>query len=108
VVTAGVNPGDTLVTDGQDKLQSGSKIEPVTTPRRTLRAATKAVSQSQELQVHESVSIIYFRPVATTLFDGGRAAGRVVAFLQLPVSALPEVDYPTIQVVTFYPGAIPT
>jgi multidrug efflux pump len=30
-----------------------------------------------------------------------------VAFLQLPVSALPEVDYPTIQVVTFYPGADP-
>ena len=30
-----------------------------------------------------------------------------VAFLQLPVSALPEVDYPTIEVVTFYPGADP-
>ncbi len=30
-----------------------------------------------------------------------------VAFLQLPVSALPEVDYPTIQVVTFYPGSSP-
>ncbi len=30
-----------------------------------------------------------------------------VAYLQLPVSALPEVDYPTIQVVTFYPGASP-
>jgi multidrug efflux pump len=29
----------------------------------------------------------------------------IVAYLQLPVSALPEVDYPTIQVVTFYPGA---
>jgi multidrug efflux pump len=31
----------------------------------------------------------------------------LVAFLQLPVSALPEVDYPTIQVLTFYPGASP-
>ena len=31
----------------------------------------------------------------------------VVAYLQLPVSALPQVDYPTIQVVTFYPGASP-
>jgi multidrug efflux pump len=30
-----------------------------------------------------------------------------VAYLQLPVSALPEVDYPTIQVITFYPGASP-
>src|ERR1700755_2836340 len=31
----------------------------------------------------------------------------LVAFTQLPVSALPEVDYPTIQVLTFYPGASP-
>src|SRR5690348_17488951 len=31
----------------------------------------------------------------------------IVGFLQLPVSALPEVNYPTIQVVTFYPGASP-
>jgi multidrug efflux pump len=31
----------------------------------------------------------------------------IVAYIQLPVSALPEVDYPTIQVLTFYPGASP-
>jgi multidrug efflux pump len=31
----------------------------------------------------------------------------IVAYRQLPVSALPEVDYPTIQVMTFYPGADP-
>src|SRR4051812_16171943 len=31
----------------------------------------------------------------------------VVAYRQLPVSALPQVDYPTIQVITFYPGASP-
>src|SRR5579859_6059542 len=31
----------------------------------------------------------------------------IVAYFKLPVSALPEVDYPTIQVVTFYPGASP-
>src|SRR6185369_15524114 len=31
----------------------------------------------------------------------------IVAYRQLPVSALPEVDYPTIQIVTFYPGASP-
>ena len=30
-----------------------------------------------------------------------------MAYKQLPVSALPEVDYPTIQVITFYPGASP-
>src|SRR4051794_6113030 len=31
----------------------------------------------------------------------------IVAYRQLPVSALPQVDYPTIQIVTFYPGASP-
>jgi len=31
----------------------------------------------------------------------------MVAFTQLPVSALPQVDYPTIQIQTFYPGASP-
>ena len=31
----------------------------------------------------------------------------IVAYTQLPVSALPQVDYPTIQVLTFYPGASP-
>ncbi|HET9408857.1 MAG TPA: multidrug efflux RND transporter permease subunit [Candidatus Sulfotelmatobacter sp.] len=47
------------------------------------------------------------RPVATTLLMVGVLLVGVVAYLQLPVSALPEVDYPTIQVVTFYPGADP-
>ncbi|MBZ5593537.1 MAG: efflux RND transporter permease subunit [Acidobacteriia bacterium] len=47
------------------------------------------------------------RPVATTLLMVGIVLAGVVAYKQLPVSALPEVDYPTIQVVTFYPGASP-
>jgi multidrug efflux pump len=51
--------------------------------------------------------IFILRPVATTLLMVGVLLVGWVAFLQLPVSALPEVDYPTIQVVTFYPGADP-
>jgi multidrug efflux pump len=47
------------------------------------------------------------RPVATSLLMAAILLAGFVAFLQLPVSALPEVDYPTIQVVTFYPGASP-
>ena len=47
------------------------------------------------------------RPVATTLLMIGILLAGAVAFRQLPVSALPEVDYPTIQVITFYPGASP-
>jgi len=44
------------------------------------------------------------RPVATALLMAAILLVGIVAFTQLPVSALPEVDYPTIQVVTFYPG----
>jgi multidrug efflux pump len=47
------------------------------------------------------------RPVATSLLMVGILLAGWVGYTQLPVSALPEVDYPTIQVTTFYPGASP-
>ncbi len=47
------------------------------------------------------------RPVATILLMTAILLVGLVSFLQLPISALPEVDYPTIQVLTFYPGASP-
>ncbi len=47
------------------------------------------------------------RPVATSLLMVGVLLAGAVAYLQLPVSALPQVDYPTIQVLTFYPGGSP-
>ena len=51
--------------------------------------------------------LFILRPVATSLLMLGVVLIGVVAYRQLPVSALPEVDYPTIQVVTFYPGGSP-
>src|SRR5271156_2607625 len=47
------------------------------------------------------------RPVATTLLMVAILLAGIVAYRVLPLSALPEVDYPTIQVVTLYPGASP-
>ncbi len=47
------------------------------------------------------------RPVATSLLMAAILLAGAVAYRQLPVSALPQVDYPTIQVVTFFPGASP-
>ena len=47
------------------------------------------------------------RPVATTLLMAAILLVGIVAYRFLPISALPEVDYPTIQVQTFYPGASP-
>ena len=47
------------------------------------------------------------RPVATSLSMVAILLAGFVAYTQLPVSALPQVDYPIIQVTTFYPGASP-
>ena len=47
------------------------------------------------------------RPVATSLLMIAILLSGIVAYRFLPLSALPEVDYPTIQVQTFYPGASP-
>ena len=47
------------------------------------------------------------RPVATSLFMAAILLAGLIAYRVLPISALPQVDYPTIQVITLYPGASP-
>jgi multidrug efflux pump len=47
------------------------------------------------------------RPIATSLLMAAILLVGIIAFRQLPIAALPEVDYPTMQVITFYPGASP-
>ncbi|MEY4210564.1 MAG: hypothetical protein RLZ92_944, partial [Pseudomonadota bacterium] len=47
------------------------------------------------------------RPVATTLLMVALLLAGILAYRLLPISALPQVDYPTIQVTTLYPGASP-
>ena len=51
--------------------------------------------------------LFILRPVATSLLMVAILLSGIFAYRQLPLSALPEVDYPTIQVVAFYPGASP-
>ena len=51
--------------------------------------------------------LFILRPVATTLMMVAIMLAGIIGYRFLPVSALPEVDYPTIQVVTLYPGASP-
>ncbi|GHL49065.1 hypothetical protein ECZU29_39150 [Escherichia coli] len=51
--------------------------------------------------------LFIMRPVATTLLMVAILLAGIIGYRALPVSALPEVDYPTIQVVTLYPGASP-
>jgi multidrug efflux pump len=47
------------------------------------------------------------RPIATSLLMAALFIAGLIGFRQLPVAALPQVDYPTIQILTFYPGASP-
>src|SRR6202795_1054002 len=47
------------------------------------------------------------RPVATSLLMLAILLAGIIAYRLLPISALPQVDYPTIQIVTLYPGASP-
>ena len=51
--------------------------------------------------------LFILRPVATSLLMVAMLLLGILAYRLLPVSALPQVDYPTIQVVTLYPGASP-
>src|SRR5271168_354304 len=51
--------------------------------------------------------LFILRPVATSLLMLAIMLSGILAFQFLPLSALPEVDYPTIQIQTFYPGASP-
>src|SRR5215475_631238 len=51
--------------------------------------------------------LFVLRPIATSLLTAGVLLVGMVAYSQLPISALPQVDYPTIQILTFYPGAGP-
>jgi multidrug efflux pump len=51
--------------------------------------------------------IFILRPVTTALIMVAILIVGAAAYIKLPISALPEVEYPTIQVRTFYPGASP-
>src|SRR3990167_5180592 len=51
--------------------------------------------------------LFILRPIATSLVMVAILLAGIVAYQLLPVSSLPQVEYPTIQVQTFYPGASP-
>src|SRR5207245_118302 len=74
--------------------------------RRRRAAPRRSGHRGAEQPVNLSRQFI-LRPVATTLLMAALLLGGALAYRLLPVSALPQVDYPTIQVFTFYPGASP-
>ncbi|MCX7099671.1 MAG: MdtB/MuxB family multidrug efflux RND transporter permease subunit [Methylococcales bacterium] len=64
-------------------------------------------SQHSALPTFNPSRLFILRPVATSLLMVAMLLVGILAYRLLPVSALPQVDYPTIQVVTLYPGASP-
>ena len=101
-IDEGISPGELVVVDGADKLRDGSKVEIAKSA-----ANGEAPARSRKRQVVNLSRPFILRPVATSLLMVALLLAGAVAYRQLPVSALPQVDYPTIQVVTFYPGASP-
>ena len=96
----GINPGDVVANSSFDKLQDNVAVMISNKPaRRRHKREQRPVSPSRPF---------ILRPVATSLLMAAILLVGIVGYTQLPVSALPEVDYPTIQVLTFYPGASPT
>ena len=87
-IERGLQVGEQVVVEGAERLRDGAAIE----------LAERAVNLSRPF---------ILRPVATTLLMAALLLGGALAYRLLPVSALPQVDYPTIQVFTFYPGASP-
>ena len=99
-IEKGISPGELVVVDGADKLKDGSKVEISKGEAKARRIPTAKASRESFAALHRAAG----RNFAV---DGRAAAGRCRGLPALPVSALPQVDYPTIQVVTFYPGASP-
>jgi hypothetical protein len=78
-----------------------------TTPRSPFRTSLPPAHHERERRAVSPSRPFILRPVATSLLMAAILLVGMVGYTQLPVSALPEVDYPTIQVLTFYPGASP-
>ena len=101
-VTRDLKPGDVVANSSfqkADRRLAGRRISKVAIPSTSIRHHRgRSMSPSRPF---------ILRPVATSLLMAAILLVGIVAFTQLPVSALPEVDYPTIQVLTFYPGASP-
>src|SRR5262249_54000138 len=79
-------------------------------PTRRHAGSRQAAERHGGARLHRAMSpsrTFILKPVATSLLMVAVLLAGFVAFRQLPVSALPEVDYPTIQVATTYPGASP-
>ena len=109
IVTAGLAPGERVVTSNQYRLQPGVARARLRRRPRTMlppaRAVPRAAGRHAALM---SISEPFVRrPIATSLLMGGIFLVGCVVYPLLPVAPLPQVDFPTIQVSASLPGASP-
>ena len=113
-VRSGLAPGDRIV--DRWRRQAARRRARSTCGRKPITASHRRPAKpsgQQEATFGERAKAMnpsrpfILRPVATTLLMVAIMLSGILAFRFLPVAALPEVDYPTIQVQTFYPGASP-
>ena len=97
VVAEGVQSGEKVVIDGQLRLFQGA----------TVKISTRSGGPAAKDAVMNICAPFIRRPVMTTLVMAGLLIFGVVAYRLLPVSELPNVDFPTLQVTAGLPGASP-
>ena len=124
LISQGLTAGEKVVREGQSQLRPGAKLAlresggggarspPAATPGSGAGAPASGARRRrrQQAQGPEGAAVnvsepFIRRPVGTSLLMIGVAVAGVAAYNQLPVSALPQVDYPTIVVSTILPGA---
>ena len=103
--------GERVVTTGFVRLTDGSKIVDRQRRRRAGRVRRKAAAALRRREAERTAmsvsSPFIHRPIATSLLGVAVMLGGALGYWWLPVSALPQVDFPTIQVTTQLPGASP-
>ena len=123
VISAGLETSERVVTTGFARLAAGTRVAvtnaeevpaagsvPIVEPRQRRPGGERRERRSEaELgQAAMSVSTPFIqRPIATSLLGVATMLGGLLGYLWLPVSSLPQVDFPTIQVSTQLPGASP-
>ena len=103
VIQSGLTPGESVVTDGQMSLKDKAGLA----SRRPAGQGKPGARGRREARRVSLSSPFIRRPVATSLIAAAFLVFGMVAFFNLPVAALPEVDFPTIQVSASLPGASP-
>src|SRR6185437_14048492 len=104
VIQGGLTPGQQVVTDGQMSLKPGSTVR--IRPWRSWRRGEGWGGRQRAWRMNISAPFIR-RPIATSLIAAAFLVFGIVGFMNLPVAALPEVDFPTISVSASLPGASP-